>query len=137
MHDILLCAPKILGTINQYVIPYELQSRCQVDIQQITNEIAAAIPTIFDTTFVEFLEPTNSHQNKLFKIGMRKLLHTCDTDKKNSHNDCKYGFLFKPHIEYKTIYNPETKRWSITSQGTRTAMLSLIMHPCCWCGVHI
>ena len=120
MHDILLCGPKILGTIDQYVIRYELQSRGSVhayiilwmnqnDIERVTNEITAATPAIFDTTTGEFIEPIDSHQNELFKIVMRKQLHTCNSrcQQRSNANNCKYGFPFKPHIEEKTTYNPE------------------------------
>ena len=31
-------------------------------------------------------------------------------DEKNL-KDCKYGFPFKPRIEEKIMYKPETKRW--------------------------
>jgi hypothetical protein len=37
MHDVLLCRPKILGTIDQYVIRYELQSGCFVHAQRKTS----------------------------------------------------------------------------------------------------
>ena len=124
MHDILLCGPKILGTIDQYVIRYKLQSRGSVhahiilwmnqnDIERVTNEITAATPTIFDTTTGEFLEPIDSHQNKLFKIVMRKQLHICNSrcQQRSNANNYKYGFPFKLHIEEKTTYNPESKRW--------------------------
>ena len=54
MHDILLTGSKILGTIDQYVIQYELQSRGSmhahiimwrnsVDLERITNKITAAV----------------------------------------------------------------------------------------------
>ena len=65
MHDVLLSGPKVLGTIDQYVIRYELQSRGfvhahiilwmnQVDVERITNEITAAMLATFDTTIEEF-----------------------------------------------------------------------------------
>ena len=124
MHDVLLTGSKILGTIDQYVIRYELQSRGSVhahiilwmnfvDVEQITNELTALVPTIFDTTIREFLEPIDSHQNKLFKIVMEKQLHTCNSrcQQQTNENHCKYGFSFKPHVEEKTTYNSETKRW--------------------------
>ena len=124
MHDILLCGPKILGTIDQYVIQYELQSRGsvhahiilwmnQVDIERVTNEIIATTPATFDTTIGEFLEPADSHQNNLFKIVMREQLHMCNfrCQQRTNRNNCKYGFPFKPHIEKKTTYNSKTKRW--------------------------
>ena len=74
---------KTLDTIDQYVIRYELQSRGsmhahiilwinQVDIKRITNEMMVATPVIFGTTIGDFLEPIDSHQNKLFKIVMSK-----------------------------------------------------------------
>ena len=81
--QILLCGPKILGTINQHVIRYELQSRGtvhahiimwmnQIDMERVNNEITAEMQAIFDTTIGEFLESVDSHQNNLFKIVMRK-----------------------------------------------------------------
>ena len=124
MHDVLLSGPKVLDTIDQYVIRYELQSRGsvhahiilwmkQVDVERITNEITVAVLATFDTTIGEFLEPIDSHQNKLFKIVMRKQLHTCNSrcQQRTNGNHYKYGFPFKPHIEEKTTYNSETKRW--------------------------
>jgi hypothetical protein len=89
MHDVLLYGPKFLGMIDQYVIRYELQSRGfvhahiilwmnQVNIERVSNEITVAMPTIFATSIGDFLEPVDSHQNKLFKIVMRKQLHTCN-----------------------------------------------------------
>jgi len=83
-----------------------------VDVERITNEITAAVPATFDTTTEEFLEPIDSHQNKLFKIVMTKQLHTCNSrcQQRTNQNHCKYGFPFKPHVEEKTTYNSETKR---------------------------
>ena len=54
LHDILLTGSKILGTIDQYVIQYELQSRGSmhahiimwrnsVDLERITNKITAVV----------------------------------------------------------------------------------------------
>ena len=37
------------------------------------------MPTIFDTTIAEFLEPIHSHKNKSLKIIMRKQLHICNS----------------------------------------------------------
>src|ERR1700738_1838065 len=85
----------------------------QVDVERITNEITAALPATFDTTIEEFLEPIDSHQNKLFKIVMRKQLHTCNfrCQQRTNGNNCKYEFPFKPHIEERITYNSKSKRW--------------------------
>ena len=85
----------------------------QVDVERITNEIMATVPATFDTTIGDFLEPIDSHQNKLFKIVMRKQLHTYNSryQQRINGNHCKYGFPFKPHIEEKITYNSKTKRW--------------------------
>lgn len=101
----------------------------QVDKESIVNEITAVTPTIFGTTFGEFLEPIDSYQNKLFKIMMKKQLHTCSSrwQQRTNCKNCKYGFPSKPYIEEKSMYNPETKRWEYY----------MPMHPCCWCGVPI
>jgi len=102
----------------------------QVDIEQVTNEITAATPAIFATTIGEFLEHVDSHQNKLFKIVMRKQLHICNSrcQQQTNGNDCKYGFPFKPHIEERTTYDSETKRWEYYNAFIPVYYTGVIFH---------
>ena len=44
------------------------------DVERITNEIIATIPTVYDDNIVEFIEPTNTLQLKLFKMVIRKTI---------------------------------------------------------------
>ena len=105
---------KTLDTIDQYVIRYELQSRGsmhahiilwinQVDIKRITNEMMVATPVIFGTTIGDFLEPIDSHQNKLFKIVMSKQLHTCNSrcQQQINDNNANIDFLSKRTLKCK------------------------------------
>ena len=43
-----------------------------LDVEQIANEIINIVPVVFDTTLVKFFEPTDPHQNRLFKEVMKK-----------------------------------------------------------------
>jgi len=47
------------------------------DLERVANKITASVPAVFDSTSGNFIEPTDTEQNTLFKIVMRKQLHTC------------------------------------------------------------
>ena len=102
--------------------------------KQITNEITAATPTIFDTTTGEFLELIDSHQNKLLKTLMRKQLHTCNfrCQQRTNGNNCKININFFSNrtLKKKQHTTPNKKDENITDQDMKTVMLSLTMHLC-------
>ena len=88
MHSYILSGPRILGYVKEYVLRYEIQFRGSLhahiilwiensDVEHIANEITATVPAVFDTTLKKFLEPTDPHQNRLFKEVMQKQLHSC------------------------------------------------------------
>lgn len=91
------------------------------------------MPTIFDTTIAEFLEPIHSHKNKSLKIIMRKQLHICNSRcqqrTKLMATTAIMDFFLKPHIEERTTCTtPKQKFGSTTDQGTKMTALSLTMH---------
>ena len=98
-----------------------------------------ATPVIFGTTIGDFLEPIDSHQNKLFKIVMSKQLHTCNSrcQQQINDNNANIDFLSMRTLKCKQYTTLNKKCESITYQGIKTAMLSLTMHLCYKCGVHI
>ena len=110
-----------------------------VDVERITNEITAAVPTILDTTIGELLEPIDSHQNKLFKIVMRKQLHRCNSrcQQRTNENHCNMDFHSSPTLRKKQPTTLKQKYRNTTNQNTKIAMLSLTMQPCYWCKAHI
>jgi hypothetical protein len=69
--QLLLSSHHLLGNIKQHVIQYEIQ-QCgtlhahiilwimENDIESITNEIIAFVPTIFNNNKNKFIEPTNA-----------------------------------------------------------------------------
>ena len=99
-----------------------------IDVKRITNEITAAVSTILDTTIGELLEPIDSHENKLFKIVMRKQLHICNSrcQQITNENHCKYGFPFKPDVEEKTTYNSDQGILQTKARRSQRATLLLV-----------
>ena len=88
LHSYILSGSRILGCVKEYVVRYEIQFRGSLhahiilwiensDVEYVANEITATVPAVFDTTLKFFLEPTDSHQKRLFKEVMRKQLHSC------------------------------------------------------------
>ena len=72
------------------------------DVEQIANEITATVSAVFDTTLKKFLEPTNPHQNRLFKEVMGKQLHSCSSQCHHKNvGTCKSGFSFPIHSKTK------------------------------------
>jgi hypothetical protein len=124
LHDYILSEPCILGHVKEYVIRYEIQLHGSLhahimlwiehtDLERVANEITACVPTVFDSTSNNFIEPTDTEQTTLFKTVMRKQLHTCISrcHHKKMHGTCKYGFPFPPHTEEQTTFNVDTRRW--------------------------
>ena len=78
LHSSILSGPRILGCIKEYVLRYEIQFRGSLhahiilwiensDFKHIANAIIITVPVVFDTTLKFFFEPTDPHQNRLFK----------------------------------------------------------------------
>ncbi len=99
--------------IKEYVIHYEIQQHGSLhahiilwvvenDIENITNEIVAFIPTTFDGK-------KKNLNNPLYKIVMKKQLHTCENRSilNKYRNQCKYGFPFNAQFKF----NNYTKHW--------------------------
>ena len=110
-----------------------------VDVERITNKITAAVSATSYTIIGEFLEPIDSHQNKLFKIVMRKQLHTCNSrcQQRTNENHCNMDFHSSPTLRKKQPTTLKQKYRNTTDQSTKIAMLSLTMQPCYWCEAHI
>ncbi len=100
----LLSSHHVLGNIKQHVIQYEIQQHGSLhahiilwimenDIEHITNKIVTFVPTIFNNNKNEFIEPTDAMKHILYKLIMRKQLHTCGNRCKHKSH-CKYGFSF-------------------------------------------
>lgn len=81
----------------------------QVDMEQVTNEITTVILAIFDTTFTKFMEPTNSHQNKLFKIVIKKQLHTRDTHREIVTTTSNMNTFWNYILNIKQYTSPKLK----------------------------
>ena len=124
LHDYILSRPCILGRVNEYVVCYEIQFRGSLhahimlwieyaDLERVANEITTSVSAVFDSTSGNFIEPTDTEQNTLFKTVMRKQLHTCTSrcHHRKSHGTYKYGFPFPPHTEEQTTYNVDIRRW--------------------------
>jgi hypothetical protein len=113
MHQHILINNGILRKIKEYVICYELQHHGYVhahivlwvddnDLEKVTNEIIACIPTIFDKTIKIFMPPNDSLQFKLFKMVLRNQLHEFQKNcirNLGRNGNCKFGFPFLPCIE--------------------------------------
>ena len=84
-----------------------------VYLERVANKITASVLAVFESTSSNFIEPTDTKQNTLFKTVMRKQLHTCTSQchHRKSHETCKYEFSFPPHTEEQTTYNVDTRRW--------------------------
>ncbi len=63
------------------------------DIEHITNEIKAFVLAIFNSNKKEFIEPIDAMQHILYKLIMKKQLHTCGNRCKHKFH-CKYVFPF-------------------------------------------
>ncbi len=48
-----------------------------VDVDRITNEIVAMVPTTIDEQFGKFILPDNEHVLTLFKLMEQKQMHQC------------------------------------------------------------
>jgi hypothetical protein len=102
--QLLLSSHHLLGNIKQHVIWYEIQ-QCgslhahiilwimENDIERITNKIVAFVSAIFNNIKNEFIEPTNAMQHILYKLVMKKQLHTCGNRYKHKFHS-KYGLPF-------------------------------------------
>jgi hypothetical protein len=124
MHQHILNDNGILGKVKEYVIQYELQ-HCgfvhahiilwvnENDLERITNEIIAFVPTIFDDTNAKFILPSDRLQSKLFHMVLRKQLHQCQPQciQKGRDGICKFEFPFLSHVEQNSILNEKTNRW--------------------------
>ena len=47
-----------------------------VYLERVANKITASVLAVFESTSSNFIEPTDTKQNTLFKTMMRKQLHT-------------------------------------------------------------
>ncbi len=103
--------------IKEYVIHYEIQQHGSLhahiilwvvenDIENITNEIVAFIPTTFDGK-------KKNLNNPLYKIVMKKQLHTCENRSilNKYRNRCKYGFSFNAQPDQQFKFNNYTNCW--------------------------
>jgi len=77
------------------------------DIEHITNKIITFVPTMFNNNKNEFIDPTDAMQHNLYKLVMRKKLHTCGNRCKHKSH-CKMDF----HLLCNQTNNPN----SITTQ---------------------
>ena len=150
LHDYILSRPCILGRVNEYVVCYEIQFRGSLhahimlwieyaDLERVANEITTSVSAVFDSTSGNFIEPTDTEQNTLFKTVMRKQLPTCTSQchHRKSHGTCKYGFPFPPHTEEQTTYNIDTRDGITIDPAMKTAILCHTTQPFCYFGVHI
>jgi len=62
------------------------------NVENISKEIIAFVLAILDATTNKFVEPSNSMQNLLYKLMVRKQLHNCHMQKRNN-NQCRFRFL--------------------------------------------
>ena len=88
LHDYIFSGLCILDRVKEYIVRYEIQF-CgslhahimlwieDADLEHVANEITASVPAIFDSTSGNFIEPTATEQNTLFKTVVNKQLHTC------------------------------------------------------------
>jgi len=124
VQKLLLSSQHLLGTIKEYVICYKIQQLGSLhahiilwvvknDIENITNEIFAFIPATFDEKKKEFIQPSDGMQNSLYKIVMKKQLHTCGNRciLNESRNQCKHGFPFNAQLYQQFKFNNYTNHW--------------------------
>ena len=109
--------------MKEYVVRYEIQFRGSLyahimlwiehtDLERVASETTASAPTVFNSTSGNFIEPSDTEQNTLFKTMISKQLHACTSrcHNRKSHGTCKYEFLFPPHTKEQTTYNVDTRR---------------------------
>jgi hypothetical protein len=119
--QLLLSSHHLLGNINQHVIRYEIQQRgsfhahiilwiMENDIEHITNEIITFVPTMFNNNNNKFIDLTDAMQHNLYKLVMRKQLHTCGNRCKHKSH-CKYGFPFTMQPNQQSKFNNYTNQW--------------------------
>jgi hypothetical protein len=111
----------ILGRVQHHVIRYEVQHRLSLhayiifwfhpeDLASISNDIMAYVPTIYDKVTKTFNEPSNSLEQKLFKLVVQKYIHNCRKTCYTNVRGCKYGFLFSVNKARQARLNPYTQR---------------------------
>jgi hypothetical protein len=80
------------------------------DIEHITNKIVAFVPIIFNNNKNEFIKPTDAIKHILYKLVMRKKLHTCGNRCKHKSH-CKYELPFTMQPNQQSKFNNYTNRW--------------------------
>jgi len=119
--QLFLSSHHLLGNIKQHVVRYEIQQRGSLhahiilwimenDIKHITNEIITFVPTMFNNNKNEFIDPTDAMQHNLYKLVMRKQLHTCGNRCKHKSH-CKYEFPFTMQLNQQSKFNNYTNQW--------------------------
>ena len=129
LRDHILGTNGILGKVKHHVIRWEAQRRgslhahillwvAEDDVNRVADEIMAYIPAAYDSTSRTWIEPnvaTQPNEHALFKIVMRKQLHSCTawTGKaagcRDKHGRCKVCFPFAPCSG--TTYNAASQRY--------------------------
>lgn len=95
----------ILGYVDYYMCRYVVQLKLSLyahiilwlhkdDLNHVTNDVLAFVPTIYDETQKSFVEPLNSIEKKLFKLIDRKQLHNYQKKSYKTKHGCKYGFSY-------------------------------------------
>jgi hypothetical protein len=112
----------ILGQVQHHVIRYEVHHRLSLhahiifwlhpeDLASISNDIMAYIPAVYDEATKTFTEPSDSMEQRLFKLVVRKQVHSCRKRCYTNVKGCKYGFPFSVNETMHARLNPYTQRW--------------------------
>ena len=102
------------------------------DINRITNELIAMISTAYDQTTQKFIEPIDPLQLSLYKIVMRKQLHTCMTHCQHNKSKCKHRFPLNIQNENQSTFDSNSSCWIYYLLSImKFAMLLRTMLCCC------
>jgi hypothetical protein len=127
MDKFVLGGAQVLGKVLHWVIRYEVQSRGSLhahiilwidssDVDRVTQEITACVPTQWDETSANFVRPADPAEARLYDIVMRKQMHICKPGLCLDQSMCKSGYFFDSHSGL-PVLDPVTNRWKYFRPG--------------------